>query len=87
MNERRWVAVELSLGILQEMFTVGHRFPSDAVVLEGLPEGAKYISTFYDSHYVPPLVVGVFEHESFKIVQEGDVMPRIHIVMHRAGRE
>lgn len=83
MSERRWVAVEIPLHFLQEIFTTGYRFDSRVYVKDGLPEGAKFVMACYDARNIPPDALYVFEHESFDVVKEGTEIPRKIIILYR----
>lgn len=83
-NSRRIVAVPVSMDLFRDMFTTGHRFSSAVHVVDGLPSGAKMVSSFYDHWRAPNTVILVFEHESFGLVPDGEMIPIKNILMHHS---
>lgn len=81
MSESRYIAIEISQEFLTELLTTGHRFDSCVHVVDGLPNGAKFVRAEYI--YYPPTAVFIYEHESFPQVKDGDKIPRKAIMLKR----
>lgn len=73
-TQRRVKGIRVHGSFIPQFFRTGiHHFD----VVEGLPEGAKFMSFNLDP-YLNILIV-VVEHDSFDLVSEGDPLPFIDI--------
>lgn len=77
---RRIVRVSIEPSLLQNMFTVGRTFDG-VTVAEGLPEGAMCVGSAYDPQRLTAELF--FVHESFDIVDTGNMVPQFPIVYER----
>ena len=68
----RLVKVPVSLELWQEMVTVGYQSRPFKCV-EGLPEGAELVSSYYDGKRATTILV--FHHESFTDIPTGARIP------------
>ena len=88
-GEHRYVAVEIASECLFQLLT--QRFISDfdssLECIEGLPPGAKFVRSFQDPWRYPRTVVFVFEHDSFEIVPDGQMIPYKTIVFRHASKK
>jgi len=79
--------VEVSRHLWQEMTTEGWHTDPDHVTacVEGLPEGAELVNSFYDGHRRSAVLI--FHHESFDDVVEGMALPMQEVVYERVERD
>lgn len=76
---RRLRRVGIMPEVMIEWMTTGWRAsPTEYVeCVEGLPVGAKCIRFDYD--LVSDVAYMLVEHESFELVQHGEVIPKMHV--------
>ena len=72
------ISVPISHEVWQEAMTEGHII-NGMECIRGLPEGAEYLSSFYDD--LRRTLHLVFYHESFRNVKPGEQMPQINPVL------
>lgn len=79
--------VEVSRHLWQDITTEGWNAGTDYVItcVEGLPEGAELVNSFYDGHRRSAVLV--FHHESFDDVVEGAELPMQEVVYKQVRRD
>lgn len=81
MNGRRLAMVEVSNHFIIEMMTKGFEVVG-LKCIEGIPDGAVYSHSFTDEYKA--CTYFVFQHESFKEVERGAVIPIIDVALQSA---
>ena len=77
----RLAKVMMSHELFQEIMTEG--WDAHWRCLEGLPEGAELVNTFFEGGRVGGTIHFVYHHESFEDVPVGDFMPEVMVVFKR----
>ena len=77
---RRIARVTVDIGFLQDMLTAGNRLDG-VIVTQGLPDGAQFVGSSYDPQRLTAELF--FVHESFDIVDTGNMVPQFPIVYER----
>ena len=81
-DDRRLVVVEVASPLFFEMITKGF-YDVGTRCIKGLPQGARFVRSFDDPIRYPKTIFFVFQHESFDIVPDGLMIPRIAIEFSR----
>ena len=72
----RYKQIQIHPSIFGMWFEEGSEF--HARCIKGLPQGAKLAYTYMNSSY---MLNAVFEHESFELLKDGDLIPLIDYPM------
>ena len=76
-NDRRLVFVAVSFELLSEMVYKGYKVENGIECVEGLPDGAVCVGSFFDWQSMTGYIT--FQHKSFPIIPLGSIIPIVRV--------